>query len=428
MKKYILLASLFAAGVSAQAQTEFDLNYFKQVMADAEGGNIVVSPLSANILAGMIANGAGGTTLQEMLAVLGQTSLQDLNVSLHRSIDCLKNNSGNNYQIELHNALWKDEAVTLNPGFEQNMGETFCADVRLMDSDGNNAVSDINQWVSDMTQGHISDLLDNLGSGTRLVMVSTLFTQADWKTGFELKEGKQTFHNYKGSDESVEMMSQFDMLSYYKNNVLELVKIPLHGNLEAVLISPVDDTDIKAFVSQMSAEELNNGLSHLDNKLVYLTMPQFDHSTKVNMKKVLEEMGIVEAFGDNANFSQLTDCEDMQIQTATQKSVISVNEGGVCAASASEADWIVTDPGEEGGQESITVFLNHPYCYLIQDSVTRSSLFMGAVSSFSESGHTSIEPVHAASPSVHRIYNLQGMPNDDARGLVIEDGRIRFYN
>lgn len=429
MKKSLLIASLLAAGVSAQAQTTFELNYFKQVVADAEGGNVVVSPLSAGMLAGMIANGADGTTLQEMLDVFGESSLQDLNSSLNHSIEYFRSIPNNGTKVDLHNALWMDDALNLKPAFVQNMNESFYAEMNSLDFSVSDALSDINQWVLDNTQGYIPELLNYLDPSTRLVMVNTVFANSSWDSGFDLSDGESIFHNYKGANEMVQMMTQLQSVGYYKNSVymFELIKVKFEDILEIVFISPIDNLDIKSFVSQMSPTMLQNGLSHMNSELAYLTMPPFDHSTKVDMKKVLKEMGMTEAFGDNANFSQLSDCEDAMIQTAMQKSVITLNEDGIIAASASEGDWVVTDPGDGGEPEIKHLLLNHPFAYLIRDKVTNSTLFMGTVASFNETGHTSIESVHAAAPINQRTYNLQGMPTGEHSGLVIEGGKIKFY-
>ena len=60
-------------------KSEFFSNVFSQLNKDKKGMNLIISPLSIYQVLSLLANGAEGETLSEMVKILGSNDIMELN-------------------------------------------------------------------------------------------------------------------------------------------------------------------------------------------------------------------------------------------------------------------------------------------------------------------------------------------------------------
>jgi len=107
-------------------------------------------------------------------------------------------------------------------------------------------------------------------------------------------------------------------------------------------------------------------------------MPRFTIESKLeNLRESLVAMGMTTFFSDNADFSDMLDVNDFNIDVL-QKSYISVNEEGTQASSVSVVELV------GGGEplpppEEVTMVVDRPFLFLISVFGDDTIFFMGKV-------------------------------------------------
>ena len=107
-------------------------------------------------------------------------------------------------------------------------------------------------------------------------------------------------------------------------------------------------------------------------------MPKFKLTQKFDLSKTLAAMGMTDAFSAGADFSGMDGIRDLYISSVMHKAFVEVDERRTEAAAATSvtmrASGIIHQP------ESIPTFrADHPFLFLIRDTHTGSTLFLGRV-------------------------------------------------
>ena len=104
-------------------------------------------------------------------------------------------------------------------------------------------------------------------------------------------------------------------------------------------------------------------------------LPKFEFDTKYFMKETLSSMGMPKAFSLSADFSGMTDEEELHISEVIHQGFIKVDEVGT---EATAATVVIMDT--YGPSPARVVFnANHPFIFIIQEKVTGCILFLGRV-------------------------------------------------
>ena len=115
------------------------------------------------------------------------------------------------------------------------------------------------------------------------------------------------------------------------------------------------------------------GFSPMEGTLV---LPRFKSESTVELKTSLQALGMKTAFGEEADFSGITD--GIVITSARQKTFIEVKEEGTEAAAVTAVvmqDSAIPMPA----LHPFEMIVDRPFLYLIEDSVTGTILFMGVL-------------------------------------------------
>ncbi len=131
-----------------------------------------------------------------------------------------------------------------------------------------------------------------------------------------------------------------------------------------------DYYDVDSIINKIEWNKMKFTEKNFDEVLV----PHFETKTNIDLKKLLEGMGVKSIFNPTANsLNQITD--SLYVSTYEQIAKIKVNEKGTEAAAVSSwqmALWSSMSPVEHN------IFIaNHPFIYAIVDEKTGAILFVG---------------------------------------------------
>lgn len=357
----------------AKQNCDFAWDMFNHV--NKTSGNAIVSPLSATYAMCMTANGANGTTRDEIYKALGfeDCNNDDVNNYLHK-LSTQLSSLDSKTTLHIANSLWHNESYQILDSFISSTKTYYDADVNTLDIF--NAVDQINNWCSTKTNGLINDLLkpNQVSENTAAVLVNALYFDGQWKEKFNKNATyKSRFYCADNSTPYVEFMSgeqtfqrvyarTFTMASLDFGNGAFSIKfiLPNNGN-------SFDDclNDIKT----IGWDEITKVTTSTKNTI---NIPKFSFKNHLDMKPIYQEMGIISAFNSSADFSNMLASKNFAITSASQSNYFEIDEDGATAASASNT---VT-----GDLLAIAPFtLNRPFIFVLTERSTGAILFIGKI-------------------------------------------------
>ncbi|MFZ7131372.1 MAG: serpin family protein [Eubacteriales bacterium] len=360
-----------------KSNTSFAFDLFKQLNQEDNEENIFISPLSVSVALTMTAQGAKGTTYQEMMKALHYDGIEmdTLNESLKNLLDYL-NQDDEGVEVSINNSIWIKKGEDIKKTFIANNEDIFNAKVSTLDFSEKDAADTINHWINDSTKGKIEKMIDSpISNDIVMFLINAIYFKGDWAEEFnenETYEGK--FYKEGGETEDILMMSKTGDIEYGEGENYKTVKLPYNnGSISMYLVQPKEGS-IYSFVSDLNVEkwiEIKNNISERSN--VHVEIPRFkvEYGIK-NLNNVLYKLGIKDAFdGEQANFSDITD-ESLSISKVLHKAVIEVDEKGSEAAGAT-----VVILERAASIEKLNFIGDRPFLFIIADDETGSILFMG---------------------------------------------------
>jgi serpin B len=211
---------------------------------------------------------------------------------------------------------------------------------------------------------------------TKLVLTNAIYFKGLWDKQFNSDDTYETdFELQSGDVVNIEMMvSDVDNSNYNYTSLNDLQILELdykNKDLSMIILLPIDN-NISFAESHLNEENLSNWLNDLSEIDISVQIPKFKFETKYDLKDILQNMGINDAFSGKADFSGMDGTKNLFIGKALHNAFIEVNEEGTEAAAATAiiVDLLATPNFFRA---------DHPFIFLIQHKETGTILFIGKV-------------------------------------------------
>ncbi len=351
----------------------------------AEDGNLFFSPFSINTALSMLYAGAEGDTEAQIAAALGVGDEAAWHENLGALTADLCGEHHRAYSLYSANAVWGQDGVPFDPGYQTLMEESYEAPLQTLDfaADAGGAAQEINGWVEDATQGHIPELFSSgdITDYTRLVLANAIYFKADWAEQFD--ENDTTDRDFtlpSGDAVSVPTMDLTADMRIASLDDLKVLEMPYEEDeLSMVVLLPTEDDGLADLEAQLDADGLADWIDAVHTLETHVQFPRFELETELPLMENLEALGITDAFDQGlADFTGFTDpaevAAEWYVNAARHKAYVKVDEQGTEAAAAT--GFGVTDTA----MPQTEVFIaDHPFIFLIRDQLTGSILFMGRI-------------------------------------------------
>ncbi|MDD5127100.1 MAG: serpin family protein [Dehalococcoidales bacterium] len=354
----------------------------------ANGGNLFYSPYSISEALAMTYAGARGMTAQGMSNALKYLLAQERLHPAFNSLDLqfkqrgqgAKGKDGEGFRLNVVNAIWGQRDYKFLDQYLDVLAQNYGAGLRLLDFVKNPEDSrvTINNWVSDQTEQKIKDLIPQgaINTLTRLVLTNAIYFNAAWQHPFnEDATADGLFNLLNGSTVTVPLMKQTQSFSYFETDGYQAVELPYDGRELSMVILLPRAGQFDAFEQSLSGAEVNEITGKLERRQVVLTMPKFEYESSFGLKKALSDLGMGEAFTEQADFSGMNGKRDLLIQDVIHKAYIGVDEEGTEAAAATAVIVGTTSMP----LQPVEVKIDRPFIYFIRDIATGSTVFVGRV-------------------------------------------------
>ncbi|MDR0521917.1 MAG: serpin family protein [Planctomycetaceae bacterium] len=241
------------------------------------------------------------------------------------------------------------------------------------------SVDPINAWVKEKTKGKISKLFENLGGNVKAVLTNALYFKDGWEQGFkETQTVDEDFHSISSTEDKVKMMHQIGNFRYCPQKNFACIQLEYkEPGTSMLVILPDEKEKFQDFCSKFGAAEFQKVLPSLRTKRVDLALPRFKAEADYQLIPSLKAAGIQEAFSDNADFSKMTEANDLKIGEVRQKVVLEVNEEGSEAAAATGV--VMTRKSlPAAADQPVRFHADRPFLYILYDQNSKRIMFMGS--------------------------------------------------
>lgn len=367
--------------------TDFSFNIFRKLSLKETGKNISFSPVSLNIAMGMVYGGSGNNTAVQISSVMGflpgnEEFCKEYGeyynyLNSFRSDTSLIFNLANRVFLD-RNYLIKDDYRLLIKTFFDGAFEN--ADFR------NNYKAEethINNWVSEMTKKRINNLIPEgtLNDKTKMVLVNAIYIKSEWKYPFrETATKNKDFYSMANQSVKTDFMIQrnkdFRYADFDGKQILELPYKSSELSLIIILPHNSDAGNISSFIPDN--EDYVSICKQLKYNDVYVEIPRFKTESSFKLADIMKGMGIKDAFDSSADFSGITDNNDLAISEIIQKVFFEINEKGSETAAATAVIMYQTSAAHNPQLNQYVSFIaNRPFIYIIKENRFNTPLFIG---------------------------------------------------
>lgn len=364
----VLMLALSSQALASPAEVinNFAFNAAR-VLGQAEG-SYFFSPYSIISAFGMAYAGANGTTAAEIERALGFTW------GLHGELGEFTQNISDGGQVFSANRVWLADDLTLRKDYQNTLYlyyRSSAQELAIKDNPDESRKT-INDWVSSKTNGKIPNLLADLDPSTRMVITNAVYFNAEWLDKFSRRATTpEKFHDGSKVTE-VPMMKKNDTFSYGEFDGVKVIRLLYKGRRMSMLVVLPPEGQ----VIDIDAETLKQWMKQLSTYKVDLWLPKFKAEKSYQLADLFKALGVQEAFTNNADFSGISNAEQLKIDTVIHKTFIDVDEEKTEAAAAT-AIGMMRATAMPPQYPRAEFHADHPFTYFIVDNDTGTILFMG---------------------------------------------------
>jgi len=361
-----------------QAGNTFSFSLLSKCL-DGTVENRMVSPLSVSLALSMTLNGAAGTTLDAMQKALGLDGLTVAEINgIYSDLMAALVKADPTVTMNIANSIWIRKDFPVLDSFVQTNQSYYQAEVSRLEFNAA-ALTTINNWVSDKTNGKIPTILKEISSNEIMFLINAIYFNGKWKYQFETaKTANEQFTCKDKSVVSVPMMKMENSFGYTVQQGYKAMKMPYGAEkFQMTLLLPDAGTTPDQLAAGLNPDKWSALNAALQTKTkIPVWIPKWKFSWNITLNDVLSKLGMAIAFdSNNANFSGINAQNQLFLTTVIHKTYMDVNESGTEAAAVTSVGVGTTampvDPP--------AFYLTRPFLFFITEEDTGAILFAGKV-------------------------------------------------
>lgn len=342
--------------------------------------SVALSPQSLQLALAMTYEGARGTTESQMASALRWSLPKP---AMHAAFNALdqqlaRRAAASGADLRIVNALFGETSFPFQQPFVDAVAANYGAPMSRLDFSGNPtaARAAINAWVKGGTDGEIPELLapDDIDRRTAIALVNAIRFVADWKIKFEAKATRPAaFTRLDGTPVQLPTMATSALFRLGRQPDWDAIELLYQGEALSMLVVSPKRESFAGFVATLDHARLAEIDAALELKGVSLALPKFELRSSLPAVRVLEEMGMTDAFRPGAaDLSGIGGRPgDLYISKVVHQAVVRVDEEGTRAAAATAV------LGTAGAAAPERFALDRPFLFFIRDKATGAILFLG---------------------------------------------------
>ncbi|KAK4882889.1 hypothetical protein RN001_006208 [Aquatica leii] len=357
----------------SKGNLQFTANVYKQ-MSTTNFGNFLICPMSVETVFALMHAGAKGNTASEIESVFSFLNNNKYVHSVYKKLSPKFQHVGD-YNVSSANKVYIRHGFKIKDDFKNVATQIFNTEVQEINFNRNKeAVNEINNWVEKYTNGNILNLLskEDVNEHTNVVLVNSMYFKGLWLHEFDKgSTQKRNFYLNNQNTVDVDMMEITKRFKYHECQETDSKHLEMNfwgSDVAMTIILPNKKEGLAAL--EKNLENVFEVLNY-QYELVHVRFPKFEISSKLELKSILNQLGILEAFKETADFSGIVHTDSnkkLKIDKVIQKTYIKVDEEGTSVAEGSAA------VGAGGSslvmrrlQRPKEFFADHPFIYVLKN-------------------------------------------------------------
>lgn len=380
----------------ADASNDFAFRFFRATDATMpKESNYVISPYSAQVALAMALNGAADSTFMQMRDVLGYSGMgieeiNSYNKKLIEGLDFVTADA----RVKFANSLWINNNQQIPyevlPEFSLSLLENYNAKAEAVDFKSPDVLKYINRWCSSQTNSLIDNAVKELNPWSVVMLLNAVCFNAPWSIPFEKKNNFKDYFYSDAGKRMVTFMKEGKVSGANRSRYIGREKFEAvtksyggEGKYNLCVVMPREGITMEECLTGLTAETFIDMMKPGKRPAV-LSIPKFEVENSGSVIPALESMGMIEAFTERADFSNLVvglrPEAPIYITDMTQGNLFSINEKGTEAASVTKVE--IGTVGSSGvSTEPVEFTVNRPFLFFVMENSTKTVLFAGKVSS-----------------------------------------------
>ncbi|XP_055339141.1 serpin B6-like [Paramacrobiotus metropolitanus] len=371
-------------------ESSFAVTMFKAVIesAKAPDANIIISPYSAEVVLAALLPGISGELKPALMELLCKNKRQF--PELIRKLDAV-NTDG---ELNAVNAAFYDDNCSLAPQYTKAIDSAMkfgFVKTPFAKSPGE-AVTMVNQFVAEKTNGKITKLLEKVDRRTLLILVNVIDFSGQWECPFDKEETKNgTFYCPNNYEKTVDFMKNEDatVRAYNIHGYKAAEKNVEVGDPHMIILNVVerkfsvmfllpakDAGGINSLEKELPIEKLLKLRQKSSEEMICIVVPKFRISCGLDLIPGAKAMGLEEMFEPSVtNFEQMfeNDSRPKRVDQFRQEVVIEVDEYGIKASAATCCSLgynCIKYPDFQ---------VDHPFLVIIWNEIANVPVFIGRI-------------------------------------------------
>ncbi len=370
----------------AEASNDFSFRLLN-LLHEKEGNQpFFVSPLSISTAFAMALNGADGDTYEQMRDFFGYSGMTNEEINrAYRDLIELLTTLDPKVVMNIANSIWVREDFQVLEDFLERNRTYFDAEVSRLDFSKPEAPDIINAWIEQKTKGLIEEMINEIDPLVVMYLINAIYFNGDWTVQFDPDETEDR-RFYRDDDTTIEvptMTGRHEFRYYLGDDWTALDMWYGDAGFSFTALMPAEDAALQELIPDLTIARFQSITSRLEQDTINVFMPKFELDYEIDdFPFDLMEMGLTLPFDSfEADFSRITDIQQIYISDVMHRAVIKLDEEGSEAAAVTVIEFRELSAGG-GGKHYLTIRLDRPFLFFIRENSSNTILFMGAYTGF----------------------------------------------
>ncbi len=363
--------------------SEFLEKSTKAFLGETNGENLVYSPLNVYMALSMLSETTGGESREQILNALGADSMSALRKNANTLWKGNYRDDGIVTSI-LGGSLWFNEDVNINKNVAHRLATDYYASSYYGKMGTAEFDAAIQKWLNVQTGGLLKDRIGNIKTNPEDIMclATTIYYKAAWENEFNSKYNTEDIFYSDSKNITCEFMNTELRQAYYDGEHFRATALDFKDGGKMWFLLPDENVNVDSLFSDNDAIRFMTGegqseLDYIEDRAeIILSVPKFDVSSSIDLSEGLKNLGVSDVFNEySADFSPLTDVEDIFLKKASHDARVKIDEEG-CEAAA--YTLLLAGAGGSPDIEPVKFTLDRPFIFVIMSDVDLP-LFVGVV-------------------------------------------------
>jgi len=345
-----------------------------QVLTTGEGatGNADFSPISLYHALALAGVGAGGRTQQQIYDLLDATGTDQLVAQLG-DLYRLMYLDGEHSTLKLADSVWIDTDARMEQDYIELVADRLYATPFQVEFGTDQADTAIGDWVGEQTAGSLTPRFQTTADMV-VMLLNTVYFKDAWLEPFDASSTTQeTFHAETGETTADFLVCTVGNAAYHRGEGWTRASLPFASGATMTFILPDEGVQPRQLLAgSQGAEALFAGTDDSIADITY-RIPKFGFDTDYRLEGVCAELGMTDAFDDQADFSAMTP-QQVLVSSIVQGTHIRLDEDGVEASAYTALSMRATSMQQPAPPLDLT--LDRPFIFEI-GSAQGVPLFIG---------------------------------------------------